>query len=781
VAEATAKIFVVPSFHYDVAYLKSYDEYLPICFSIMDEALRILGRSPQYRFLIEQVILLEEYWNRFESKRPLLQRFAREGRLTVAPGMFVMPDMNHPCGESMFMQAKVGKQWLREKLGIEADVCWIADCWGHHAQLPQILQACGYSYYVFWRCMRRDALRGAFQWAGIDGTTIRTHWLAKGYGNLRFPSQADIVNAPDLELAGCGPAQVRALCEELRKYNSSPALMLCNGGDFMQPQASAPDVLARLNSDGTLPPLKFAGPGKFLESIDWASAPQVSGEFNSALQGTFTSNIRIKQRNRQLTGRLLSLEALSVVAGQPRDYEPIWRILLKQQFHDIICGTICDKALRECLAEFDAAEAQIDEALGALSEPSAAPAYFNPLSFDRAEVIERDGARLRVELPPLGFAKASDAQHLPDAKPVALPCEFETPRYRAQIGADGHLISVVTKPSGSEIVANRGTIPFGSLGMQLDYGDLWLNFESPLSGGTLESALTQNHRDPYDRSQPGEIVNRGTFRPAISRATAEVRGDEELLVRQEGVLSFWRLSVSFVTQVRLSRSHARIEYETTIQPVGRHYRIRAAFPSAIAGGMIRYEIPYGIQERGQAEHIAQNWMDYSDQRAGLALLNAGTPGCTVDDGILLLTLFRSAAMEYKAESALSSAEGVPHTFRYAIVPHSANEDVLIVRNGWAFNRPSLPCAIAKIDRERFGISGADNVFISALRASGGCIFLRVYEAIGQPARARLQIPREFQHVAPANGQQQPTGEFQSCACEIPLTLKPFEIRGFLFQ
>ncbi|MBT7166566.1 MAG: hypothetical protein HN904_27535, partial [Victivallales bacterium] len=55
-------IHIVPNFHYDVAYLKSHEDYLPTCMRNIIEALRILDAHPEYRFLIEQVILLEIFW-----------------------------------------------------------------------------------------------------------------------------------------------------------------------------------------------------------------------------------------------------------------------------------------------------------------------------------------------------------------------------------------------------------------------------------------------------------------------------------------------------------------------------------------------------------------------------------------------------------------------------------------------------------------------------------------------------------------------------------------------
>ena len=51
------------------------------------------------------------------------------------------------------------------------------------------------------------------------------------------------------------------------------------------------------------------------------------------------------------------------------------------------------------------------------------------------------------------------------------------------------------------------------------------------------------------------------------------------------------------------------------------------------------EIPFGAIERPDSiEMPAQNWIDYSDGRHGLALLNRGLPGNNVSDGTMMLSL-----------------------------------------------------------------------------------------------------------------------------------------------
>ena len=79
--------------------------------------------------------------------------FARGIRIVVGSDNYGL--YNQVC-EGDCSRLEVAREFVR-LLGLEAKVCWIADCWGHHAQLPQMLRQLGYEYYVFWRCMDRSA------------------------------------------------------------------------------------------------------------------------------------------------------------------------------------------------------------------------------------------------------------------------------------------------------------------------------------------------------------------------------------------------------------------------------------------------------------------------------------------------------------------------------------------------------------------------------------------------------------------------------------------------
>ena len=88
------RIHIISTFHYDVVYLREYRSYLEESIRILDRALDLLEREPDYKFTMEQILPVREYYRRRPERRMLMRRLARSGRLCFAPGMLVMPDMN---------------------------------------------------------------------------------------------------------------------------------------------------------------------------------------------------------------------------------------------------------------------------------------------------------------------------------------------------------------------------------------------------------------------------------------------------------------------------------------------------------------------------------------------------------------------------------------------------------------------------------------------------------------------------------------------------------------
>ncbi|MCK5129557.1 MAG: hypothetical protein KAQ68_06885, partial [Clostridiales bacterium] len=605
-------------------------------------------------------------------------------------------------------------------------------------------------------------------------------WLARGYGGITSPEIAQKINVLDIDFSGITIDDIIELCEEIREYGDQNVVMLFNGGDFAYPDITVPKTISKYQDDQYK--IQFSTVEKHMQSVDWDKTKIYGGEFNTAQQGTFTTNIIIKQTIRELVNHIHALERLAVLSGRSDiDTLAMWENLLKQQFHDIICGSMCDGGVQDTYTEMREARKLIYAEMEKIEDKHGKLAYFNAMDISRSEIIQKDCLKYKIDISPFGFVSVNQARILKETEKQSLPCVFENEYYEAVIDASGYISTLKDKVTGENLTQGL-EIPFGGISMQMDYGDPWLNFNGPISGGSVESSLTQNSRDPYYRGTKDDFVDRRTFPSTQVTARVIEQNEEELIIEQQSLMQFWEIEFPITTIITLSKSSTLIQYKTSFVPHGKNYRMRVAFPTSIDDGVIRHEIAFGIQERDQAEYPVQNWIDYADNNKGLALINRGIPANNVDEGIMMLTLFRSVAMEYKTDSLLSYNIGIPQCFEYAIMPHSTDNDINIIQNAIAFNQPLRLCQVSSecIKENTNYTTDKDNVIVSGLRYQDKSIFVRVYEAIGkEKTTCNIKIPEDIKSYCIADGLQNAIGEKTACSYTINIQMRAFEIANIL--
>lgn len=746
------QLHIVSSFHYDYLYLEGSEEYFRISFDILNKALELLEKEPEWNFTVEQVILLEEYLRRFPEKRPLLRRFAQQGRLSFAPGMYVMPDMNMIDTESLYLQIKYGKTFLKENFGADAKVCWIADCWGHHAQLPQILKQCGYEGYFFWRCMRPEFACTDFRWNGLDGSAMTVHWLATGYGDLSFPSAEAAMHAEELSFAA---GTTEEISKRLKKFDAAAEdvpRLLCNGGDFRVPQESGVGILQKLNRTPGMPEMFFSTPEKFLKALEKCDLPQTSGEFNGAFQGCYSTNILIKQLLYYTREQLLAEETFAALTGIGGVSDAEWKQLLRHYFHDTVCGTVCDDALREAVSELQ----ELQKADGGY--------LFNPVLRSRREIVDHR----EVTLFPLESRKLTEFPELPELKAENSGGCFANRFFSCTCDETGRIISLKSS-GGKELIDTASPVWFGLPVMQMDAGDNWLLYEAPLNGGCDAAALTANRPDPLFReSAQNGLVYRSPFLAGVDRADIR-RSERECIIIQQGTLQFWQLKVAFTLTVSMDDLSPLIKFKLQFDPSGKHYRLRAAFPTALKGGKVHHGIPGGFFQRDNCEYPAEGFCHLGNEEGGLFLLNRGIPGNNVDEnGVMMLSLFRSVAMEYKCPSESSFNIGLAHTVEYAVLPHGG--PIYSEHTAAAIENYLRPLQMAAENCRSFLPELPADVRLFSLRKHPQGIFLRLGEVWGKTAQYALPTP-----YIPADGLENAVGRENADV----LSFRPFEIKNLI--
>ena len=829
--------YLIPHSHWEGAVFSTREGYLqergP---SIVLSALRLLEMYPSYRFVLDQVCLVKPFLERHPEQAAVFRRFVNEGRLAIVGGLLVMPDVNMPSGESFVRQVLLGKRWFRETLGVEVNISWQLDTFGHHPQMPQILRQSGYTSMWTQRGGPDIDLPIELTWEGLDGTTIPLYWLSMGYA-LLHPSPTTF---PELS------AFFRERYDKLTPNSLGSGRCGLNGFDVSMPEEHIPGMVEEINRrESHAFRMQIALPADYEEAVEQRGVerPVVRGDLNPVFQGVYSSHIDLKQATREIERVLTAAEKLGAILaalGEDVDNSPLeqaWEPALFNQAHDIMAGVMLDHVYDDTMQSYDfslrLAREELAARLGMLAEQidtrgeGVPVVVFNPLGWSRTDIVEvnvglveedaqgisvvgPNGDEIPVQIlhalrsaggsllhariafaaravPALGHAvyravPSASRSSVADLDEVGNPtpagsATVENKLYRLDIDpTTGAINSILVKDGEWEALAG----PANVVAQEEDIGDYW----------ELHGRLPKGYI-PYN-------VKHGVPEPGSAQLSTDEPGTPGTVTRGP-VFEEVRVSHpfaekgSFHTAIRLYSELPRIEITTSIVNHDRYVRYRMVVPSSIQQGRNTHEIPFGAVERPDGVELpAQTWVDRGDGSRGVALLNRGLPGNNCVDGALLLSLLRTTCIypkgwpEYVPNTCHEKGfkEGGHLTFDYALVPHSADwRQAGIFREGQAYNNPLLACTAGIHSGNlppRWGFIDVrhPDVVVSALKpGEDGGVILRIYEATGRAADGvEILSALPIESVEEVNLVEDPIRPVKSSRNGLRVDLKPFEIR-----
>jgi len=780
----TAIVHVVPSFHYDVAYVKTFKEYLPESLANIKSALDLLEKHADYTYNVEQVVLLQEYWKKHPEDRAKMKQYAAAGRFYCAPGMYTMPDSNIPSGENFIRNALIGRNWLKQHLGITPTCCWMADVFGHNPQSPQLAKTCGFESYMFERG-KAGSWNTTFNWKGIDGTLLAAHWEVDTYYGVILgmawegSRPREWIDQRIMEQV-LGPQQAGSPCKDV--------LLTPQGGDFLKPTEKHWQFVQDWNRRNKEFSLEFSSPEAYFQELKKRGAvlPVEENDLNPLCEGCFSARIKIKQYNRSLEEMAASLEALESLNGAShRASDATWKTLAFNAFHDIICGSLVRKAAEEALAKYrhaeDFAQTKITAFMSSLANKNSVKetVLFNSLPYPRKEIVQsgKKGMFQEVELPPLGFAVVNSSGKN-TSRGVKLSSDgrtLENERIKAVFGQNGTVVSLYDKESGQDLaVAGDGmNNPISAS----DIGDPWT------INGSINSSLLRTA--PFRNPKPisgGEVTRDGRIDAKCADADCYDWPQPEIIANDplQATVQFSYPAMKIKTQITLRKGEKLLRIKTLFMPAGKKYRVLAAFPTAIKNGRIRHSVPCGHIERPEGEYGVQGWIDYADKEKGLLLLNKGLPGNSVTDGVLLLSLFRAVSME-KNDKIPWYEEGIEQIFEYGIMPFSPKDKTYNpAREAALFNRevcvlPGAGVSAELLNRKPLVELDGDGAELSCLRRENGGLLLRLWESRGKDSRVKCIFADTIKSCFKMNADGTDKTPRKFSGNIIDLRLKPFEI------
>jgi alpha-mannosidase len=826
----------IPHTHWEGAVFKTREEYLEMGLPNILRAINMLKRFPEYRFVLDQACYVQPFLERHPEEEAAFRQYVQEGRLAIVGGTDTMMDGNMPGGESYVRQFLYGKEFFRQKLGVEVTTGWQLDTFGHHAQMPQLLKLAGFKSFWFFRGVPAfdGSVPSEFFWEGLDGSRIAAFWLPHAYANV-YGSPKTL---PEFT------AFMKERFEALVPFAHGPVRAGLAGADVCEPEEHVPELIAAFNRQADAPfQLRLAVPAEFESEVaKRTDRPVVTGEMNPIFQGTYSSRIGLKQRMRELETILTDAEKFGVLLrwlGAATDDDILWRAwepVLFNQAHDLMSGVMTDHVHEDTIRGYDFSKRTASDELTARTRALAEHidtrgdgiplVVYNTLGWVRTDVAiatvgfsdpeikavklvgpdgrdvacqlvdavrYADGSLLSAkvafiarELPAMGHAvyHLTPLTDFPPALDEKSAPVLENDWYRVEVDpATGAVSKLIVKDGNWDALSGPGNV----VAMEEDRGDFWELYR-PLDAGS-RIGMKERHEPP----QPGKAV-------FSTGQTAEAGKITRGPVFSEFSVSHpFSGKGRFQTTIRIYAGVRRIEFHTTILNHDGGVRYRVLFPTSIRSGKSVHEIPFGAIERPEGiEFPAQNWMDWAGATHGVALLNRGLPGNNAVGGTLMLSLLRSTSIVAYGygggyEPGMSSDTGLELgkelSFDYALVPHGGDwRQAGIYRDGLEFNHPLMARPVAPHEGRlpnRWGFLTIDhpNVVLSAMKSSRQkSAVLRVYEASGLPARGvKIAVSTPIVSAEEVNLMEDSGDPMKLVDGALQTDLRPFEIKTFKLE
>ena len=798
-AGSAHRISAIGHAHIDTAWLWPLRETMRKCARTFSTALAYMEEYPEYVFGCSQAVqyawMKEHYPSIFEGIREAVRR----GQWEPIGSMWVETDCNLASGESIVRQILKGKRFFREEFGVETQDVWIPDVFGYAASMPQILRKSGCPWFltqkISWNQFNKFP-HHTFLWEGIDGTRVFTHFLP-----------ADTYNAT------MSPKELAFNASNFREHDRATRSLYAYGhGDGGGgPTRQMLENARRARDFEGLPRVELEKVAEFFPKAESdVKHPAVwSGELYLELhRGTLTSQARNKRGNRKSEVLLREAETLDALAGalglaskdaardvlphavydvvgrgnaapdNTADLDRAWKLVLLNQFHDIIPGSsihwvyrdsdrdyVTVARLGERVAGFSLAALAAAADTAAFRQPALA---FNALGWDRAEVAEVPGAGVRwVEVPACGHATVERAElsAIPaSVAPVSVEAadggfELSNGLVRVRIDGEGLLSEVFDLRSGRSALEEgaRGNL----LQLHPDHPNNWDAWD-------VDVFHREVHEDLVGPCRV-EVVERGPLRAAVEVERAFGRST----LRQ---------------RIVLRAGSARIDFETTVDWRERHRLLKVAFPVRVRAARATYEIQYGSIERpthfntswdlARFEVCAQKWVDLSEGDYGVALLNDCKYGHDTVGNVLRLSLLRSPT------SPDPEADQGEHRFTYSLLPHAGDLRAgRVIEEAHALNLPlrfvetdphpgPLPAARSFVACDRPGM------VLEAVKAAeeGGGVIVRFHEAHATRGTATVRTGFPVSKAWIADLLERPVRELDVAADgSVRFEVAPFEI------
>ncbi len=724
---------------------------------------RLMEEYDEYKFLQSQAQIYDYLKKDFPELYEKIKEKVKEKKWEPSGAMWVEADCNISSGEALVRQVLLGKQFFQEEFGFENTFLWLPDVFGYSWALPQILKKSGVDTFITTKISWNEVNRmpdDTFFWRGIDGTEILTHFVttpAEHDGDPYYTYNGET----DVE-------KVMGVWNNYRNKDINKSVLISyghgdGGGGVDRKMLENIRAVAKIPA---LPTIKTNFVTDYLKQLHETVAkceehnpvPVWDGELYLEFhRGTYTSQGHNKKMNRKLELKYRLAEILSVVKSVDRkdfsnyDYEKLlegWKIILRNQFHDILPGSSIREVYEDSKVEYEQADKKADEVIKKIVSTKTTESkelnIYNTQAWTRKGYAKVEGSKKDSHLVDENGKVVPTQQYLDNTYfYVEEANPFEMNKYIWRSGAKDFKSAFTYKTNFVESVYYK--ISWDENGHITSIYDKLAKREV-LSGKANVLTIYEDKPRSFDAWELEATID-------LKKENVSNLIDTELMSNGECLVAvrfIYQYNKSLITQdLVLYNKTRRIDFVTNVKWYERNKVLKTVFPVNVRSVKARFDTQFGSVERpthrntswdrAKFEVPCHQWVDLSETGFGVGLLNESKYGCDIKDNVMRLTLLKSAIYpDPKAD------EGV-HDFTYSILPHSEiwykSE---VIKEAWDLNNPILVFD-GKDELSRLLEVENEGVTIDCIKRSedGEDIIIRLHEHRG--GRCDLDMKLGFEH------------------------------------
>ncbi len=792
--------------HIDVAWLWRLKHTREKCARSFSTVLRLMERYPEYIFLQTQPQLYEYVKNDYPELYEAIKQKVADGSWEVDGGMWLEADCNIPSGESLVRQILIGSRFIKEEFNRDVEYLWLPDVFGYSWALPQILKKSGIDTFmttkISWNQYNRMP-HDTFNWKGIDGTEILTHfittpepwsepgsWFYTYNGRLTPKSVKGVWDAytdkgitNDLLVSygfGDGGGGVnREMLEYRRRLDKMPGLPNVKTG-------KAKEYFKGLRE-------KVENTTEYVHTWDG----ELYLEYH---RGTYTSQAYTKMMNRRLELLYRETEFMGVMnalnTGDFNTYPSTnltngWKTILRHQFHDIIPGSSITEVYEDTKVEYAEAEkialdAQEDFKASIVKESENAYTVINNANWMRNEKVEIEcevegnfydveGNKLEAQRVDNKYVVNVDNIEGLGFKTIVLKLEtnevakssFEvvenginTPYYELKWNEVGQLTSIFDRENSREVLAKgqRGNVlqMFEDKPMAHEAWDIDLYYQEKM-------------REVTDL-QNVEVVENGSLKAVVR-------------------FNYKYMNTTINQDMIVYKNDRRIDFKTNVDWREQKQLLKVAFPVDIRATHATYDVQFGNVKRAtnwntswemaKFETVAQQWVDLSQRDYGVSLLNDSKYGHDIKDNVIRLTLLKSAT---HPDPVQDQGE---QNFTYSLLPHKGDfVEADTVKAAYQLNQPLRAISGELVEGAKLKLLNFNDtyVLVDAVKKAEDedMVVVRFHEYAGSRQEVKITSDYEILGWMETNLMEKPMDALRN-ESEINLTVNPYEIKTLMIK